>query len=302
MIPRAVFFDVDFTLIYPGPMFRGEGYHAFCERYGIDVDVSRFDQAVASAAPLLDDSEDAAYDAEIFVKYTRHIIEQMGGRGERLDSCAREIYGEWAACQHFELYEDVAPMLQRVSAAGVRIGLISNSHRCLTSFQSHFELQGLITGAISSPDHGFMKPHPSIFHAALQLVDVAASEAVMVGDSVRQDVEGALRAGMRAVLLHRGGRHHPRERELAGSGVSVITSLVDLPASPTCQSHRQMNRVHRTSELLKSDQHRAVRPSDSPVERLVPRTMTVTRLPILQYPFYPGGHAMLRPPSRCRCM
>ena len=231
MITRAVFFDVDFTLIYPGPMFRGEGYRAFCERYGIDVDVSRFDQAVASAAPLLDDQEDAVYDAEIFVKYTRHIIEQMGGRGQRLDPCAREIYAEWAACQHFELYEDVAPMLRRIAAAGVRIGLISNSHRCLVSFQAHFELQGLIAGAISSPDHGFMKPHPSIFQAALRLVDVPASEAVMVGDSVSQDVEGALRAGMHAVLLHRGEGPHPRERELVASGVPVIRSLADLPAA-----------------------------------------------------------------------
>ena len=48
-----------------------------------------------------------------------------------------------------------------------------------------------------------MKPHPSIFAAALQLVDVSAAEAVMVGDSVRQDIDGALGAGMRAVLLHR---------------------------------------------------------------------------------------------------
>ncbi len=229
MITRAVFFDVDFTLIYPGPMFRGEGYRAFCERYGIDVDISRFEQAVASAAPLLDDPEDPAYNSEIFVKYTRHIIEQMGGRGERLDPCAREIYGEWAACQHFELYEDVAPMLRRTAAAGVRIGLISNSHRCLASFQAHFELQGLIAGAISSPDHGFMKPHPSIFQAALRLLEVPASEAVMVGDSVSQDVEGALRAGMRAVLLHRGEAAHSREQELMSAGVPVIRSLSQLP-------------------------------------------------------------------------
>jgi len=229
VIPRAVFFDVDFTLIYPGPMFRGEGYRAFCERYGIDVDVSRFAQAVASAAPLLDDPPAPAYDAEIFVKYTRHIIEQMGGRGERLDPCAREIYREWAACQHFELYDDVAPMLRLTAAAGVRIGLISNSHRCLASFQAHFELQGLIAGAISSPDHGFMKPHPSIFQAALRLLDVPASEAVMVGDSVSQDVEGALRVGMRAVLLHRGDGTHPRDQELASAGVPVVRSLSRLP-------------------------------------------------------------------------
>ena len=129
----------------------------------------------------------------------------MGGRGPSLDACAREIYAEWAACQHFELYDDVPAALGDLAARGIRIGLISNSHRCLVSFQSHFELEGLISAVVSSSEHGFMKPHPSIFAAALQLVDVPAGDAVMVGDSVRQDVDGALRAGMRAVLLHRGG-------------------------------------------------------------------------------------------------
>jgi len=226
---KAVFFDVDFTLIYPGPMFRGEGYQAFCGRYGMDVDPGKFAQAVASAAPLLDGPEDTPYDAEVFVVYTRHIIEQMGGAGPSLDACAREIYAEWAACRHFELYDDVPDVLRELAGAGVRIGLISNSHRCLASFQSHFELQGLISATVSSSEHGFMKPHPSIFSAALQLVDVQPAEAVMVGDSLRHDVEGAIRAGMRAVLLHRGGGEHPRERELTPRGVRVIRSLGELP-------------------------------------------------------------------------
>ena len=38
---RLFCFDVDFTLIYPGPTFRGEGYQAFCARYGMDVDAGR---------------------------------------------------------------------------------------------------------------------------------------------------------------------------------------------------------------------------------------------------------------------
>jgi HAD superfamily hydrolase (TIGR01662 family) len=228
---RAVFFDVDFTLIYPGPTFRGEGYRRFCQRHGMAVDVSAFERAVASAASILDDPEDEAYDAAIFVRYTRHIIEQMGGRGDRLDACAREIYAEWAACQHFELYDDVAPVLRELDAAGVRIGLISNSHRCLASFQSHFELGGLIAGAISSSEHGLMKPHPSIFQAALDRVQVSPREAVMVGDNVRQDVEGALGAGMRAVLLHRSPQPHPRERQLAVQGIPVISSLSELPST-----------------------------------------------------------------------
>jgi putative hydrolase of the HAD superfamily len=224
---RAVFFDVDFTLIYPGPTFRGEGYRAFCARYGIEVDQSLFERSVASAARLLDGPDDA-YDAEVFVAYTRHIIEQMGGRGDRVDACAREIYDEWAACHHFELYEEVPGVLRELAAAGLRIGLISNSHRCLTAFQSHFDLQGLVTAAISGPEHGFMKPNPSIFRAALQLVNVDAGEAVMVGDSVSQDVEGAVRAGMRGVLLHRSREPHPRAPELMFAGVPVVSSLTEL--------------------------------------------------------------------------
>ena len=219
---KAVFFDVDFTLIYPGPMFRAEGYRAFCARYGMEVDPSKFERAVASAAALLESQEDTPYDADIYIAYTRHIIEQMDGRGDALDACARELYRECAACRHFELYDEVPGVLRELAGAGIRIGLISNSHRCLASFQSHFELQGLISAAISSSEHGLMKPHPSIFLAALQLVDVAPADAVMVGDSVRQDVEGALRAGMRAILLHRG---HTPPPECA---VPIIGSLREL--------------------------------------------------------------------------
>jgi putative hydrolase of the HAD superfamily len=223
---RAVFFDVDFTLIYPGPMFRGEGYRTFCARYGMDVDASKFGAAVAGAAPLLDQPDGSMYDAEIFVAYTRHIIEQMGGGGPAADTCAREIYAEWAACQHFELYDEVPGVLRQLAAAGIRIGLISNSHRCLASFQSHFELQDVISATVSSSEHGFMKPHPSIFTAALQLVEARPSDAVMVGDSLAHDVEGALRAGMRAVLLHRGENPPARAGEL---GVPVIRALTELP-------------------------------------------------------------------------
>jgi len=225
---RAVLFDVDFTLIEPGPMFRAEGYHSFCARYGMHVDASRFDTAVASASAVLDSAGDTPYDAELYVAYTRHIIEQMGGAGANLDACAREIYDEWASCQHFELYDEVPVVLRALAAGGLRIGLISNSHRCLESFQSHFELGGLIDATISSPDHGFMKPHPSIFSEALQRLGVQPSEALMVGDSVRDDVEGALGAGMHAVLVHRSGSPHPRAAELGARDVPIIRSLREL--------------------------------------------------------------------------
>ena len=211
---KAVFFDVDFTLIYPGPTFRGEGYKAFCARYGIDVDATKFEQGVASAARILEGPDE--YDPQVFVAYTSHIIETMGGRGPRVNDCAREIYDE------------VPGVLRELSAAGLRLGLISNSHRCLASFQSHFELQGLIAVAISGPEHGFMKPNPGIFREALRRAGVEPEASVMVGDSVAQDVEGAVRAGMRGILLHRGSEPHVRLPELTNAGVPVVGSLLDL--------------------------------------------------------------------------
>jgi HAD superfamily hydrolase (TIGR01662 family) len=228
---RAVVFDVDFTLIYPGPTFRGEGYQAFSKRYDIDIDPAKFEFAVGSASALLDDSEGSPYDHELFVAYTRHIIEQMGGKGcanAALDACAREIYAEWARSHHFELYEDVPGTLAALTAAGMKIGLISNSHRPLDEFQSHFELREFISAAVSSHEHGYMKPHPSIFLSALAKLDAAPRDAVMVGDSLRHDVEGALNIGMRAVWLHRGDNAAPTSLAVHDANVLVIRSLHEL--------------------------------------------------------------------------
>ena len=223
----AVFFDVDFTLIHPGPRFQGVGYQASCARHGIAVEADRFEAAVAGAASALD-SPDHVHDPDLYVHYTRRIIELMGGSGPRVETVAREMYDEWAEHQHFSLYDDVPDALRALAADGVRLGLISNGNRCLASFQSHFELDGLISVTVSSSEHGFMKPHPNIFQAALALVDVPAAEAVMVGDSLRHDVLGAMRAGWRGVWLARGLREGDAVPD--GIDVPVIRSLAELPA------------------------------------------------------------------------
>ena len=220
----AVFFDVDFTLIHPGRRFQAEGYQASCAAYGIDIDCERFSAAVAGAAHLLE-SEDQLYQDQLFVQYTARIIELMGGGGPDVETVAREIYRDWAEHRHFDLYDDVPDALRALKAQGFRLGLISNSHRPLVSFQSHFELDGLISVAVSSSEHGFMKPHPSIFRAALELMGVRPDEAAMVGDSFAHDVAGAQQAGMRPILLARDAA-----RVAPAPGVTVIQSLVDLPS------------------------------------------------------------------------
>ena len=221
---RAVFFDVDFTLIYPGPTFQGAGYARFCSEEDIIIDQSRFDDAVAAASIILDEVEEQVYDPKLFVHYTATIIEHMGGRGAGVIRVAERIYEQWASNHHFEIYDDVAPVLEDLAARGYLLGAISNSHRSLVAFTQHFKLDALIGTTISSAEHGFMKPHRSIFEAALQRARVRASEAVMVGDSLKADIEGALAAGMRGVLLRRSGE----VPSALPADVSIITTLYEL--------------------------------------------------------------------------
>jgi putative hydrolase of the HAD superfamily len=222
--PRAIFFDVDFTLIYPGPTFQAEGYARFCAEQHVSIETSRFEEAVAAASFILDEIEEQVYDSGLFVHYTATIIERMGGRGSGVVRAAERVYEEWATNHHFEIYDDVAPVLTELASRGFVLGAISNSHRSLDAFSAHFKLDGLLTATISSAEHGFMKPHRSIFEAALEKAGVEAANAVMVGDSLKADIEGALAAGLRGILLRRSGEL-PRALP---AGVRVITSLREL--------------------------------------------------------------------------
>src|SRR5690349_15778122 len=139
---RAVFFDVDFTLIHPGPAFQGHGYAEACARHGVRVDAARFDAAVAAASATLH-NEGGVYNPEIFVAYTCRIIEGMGGAGAGVVEAATDLYEAWSACHHFTLYEEVPEVLRDLRADGYRIGLISNTQRSLATFERHFALDGL---------------------------------------------------------------------------------------------------------------------------------------------------------------
>jgi putative hydrolase of the HAD superfamily len=223
-VTRAVFFDVDFTLIYPGPTFQAEGYRQACARYGIVVDATRFEAATAASAPMLDEADEQLYSHDLFIEYTASIIEHMGGRGEQVMDVAREIYEQWSVNHHFEMYDDVPAALQTIEQRGLIAGVISNSHRSLEAFCDHFALGRIITVSVSSAEHGYMKPHRSIFESALAKAGVNAAEALMVGDSLKHDAEGALSAGMRAVWLRRSGA----ALTPPPANVPVITTLADL--------------------------------------------------------------------------
>jgi len=209
---RAVVFDVDFTLAKPGPDLGPEGYERLGARYGLTLDPGAYDDARRAALADLKRHPELDHDEEIWIRFTQRIIEGMGGIGDTY-AAACEMEGAWAHAHHFELYDDAIPTLDALRGRGFKLGLLSNSARDLEEFVGHHRLT--VDAVLTSRSHGKTKPHETIFRRMLELLDVAAGEAVMVGDTIEDDVEGATAVGMRAVLVDREGRY-PRHDSISG--------------------------------------------------------------------------------------
>jgi putative hydrolase of the HAD superfamily len=218
---RAVLFDVDFTIAKPGPDLGPEGYQRLGERFGLELDPTRYGEARTRAVETLERHPELDHDEEVWVLFTEQIIRGMGGNTGRAYECAVEMTRAWEHAYNFQLFDDVLPVLAELRAHRLKVGLVSNTGRNLEEFVAHHGLD--VDAAVSSGAHGKTKPHPTIFQAALERLQVEAADAVMVGDSIEDDVEGAKAVGMRGILLDRENRYPDMDEKL--------TDLLELPAA-----------------------------------------------------------------------
>jgi HAD superfamily hydrolase (TIGR01662 family) len=200
---RAVLFDVDFTLARPGPELMPEGYVRCGAAHWLVLEAERYERARDAAFVDLQRHPELDHDEEMWIAFTERIVRGMGGDAPAAREVAVELTARWQQHANFELYEDTLPILRGLRARGIRVGLVSNSARDVREFALHHALE--IDAGISSFHHGKTKPHASIFRAVLELLEVEPEDALMVGDSVDDDVEGARAIGMHAVLLDRLG-------------------------------------------------------------------------------------------------
>jgi ribulose-1,5-bisphosphate 5-phosphatase len=219
---RAVLFDVDFTIARPGPELGPEGYRRLGARFGLELDPSRYGDAREKAVEGIRRHPELEHDEEIWVAFTERIIRGMGGDADSAYECAVEMTRAWEHAEHFELFDDALPVLGELRAEGLKLGLVSNTGRNLDEFVSHHRLE--VDAALGSGAFGRTKPHPTIFRAVLERLEVEPSGAAMVGDSPEDDVEGARAAGIeRAFLLDREDRYPELDDRLP--------DLFELPAA-----------------------------------------------------------------------
>ncbi len=136
---------------------------------------------------------------------------------------------------YFEAWEphtltdpDAGELFRRLRAAGIRVGVLSNTMWPRSVHEQVFRrdgVLGMIDGAVYTSEIEWTKPHPEAFRAAMAAVGISdPAGCVFVGDRPFDDVYGAKRAGMRAVLVP----HSDVPAYPAAEPDAVITRLADL--------------------------------------------------------------------------
>jgi len=125
--------------------------------------------------------------------------------------------------------EETLDVLRSLRDRGLLLGLVSNVSLLPHLMRADLEALGilaLLDSTTFSSEVGTRKPDPRIFRDALEKLGVAPEEAVFVGDRLMDDVDGAQRLGMRAILT----REFRQEEDPTVRPDAVIDRLGELPA------------------------------------------------------------------------
>lgn len=112
-------------------------------------------------------------------------------------------------------------LLEQVRAAGLRTAILTNGtiDPQRRKIEKH-RLAELVDVVVVTEEIGVHKPHPGAFQEVLALLGVAPDDAVMVGDNLENDIEGALAAGFSRAIWLAG----PGATPLEDARVSIVRS------------------------------------------------------------------------------
>lgn len=135
---------------------------------------------------------------------------------------------EWGPRPGVIPFPDTIQVLDELQKQGYRLGLLTNSFVPMWLRDEELKAYNLYhywDARISAADVGYVKPHPKIYHAILNLLHVSPNQAVFVGDRPKNDIVGANNVGMVSVLMS--PAHLDRELEDIQPDY-VINSLSEL--------------------------------------------------------------------------
>ncbi len=222
---RAVVFDWGGTLTPWHTVDVEEQWRTFATAYGGDeAMVARILAAERKAWARTRDDGGSSRLAEI--------LAEAGVASDHPGTSAAQAAYEEFWEPHTLTDPEVAPLFAGLRERGIKVGVLSNTIWSREYHEAVFARDGvldLIDGAVYSSEIEHAKPHPGAFAAALRAVDVDdPGSAVYVGDRPYEDVHGAQRAGLRAVLVPHSDIPAEQQVPVDVQPDAVVQRLLDL--------------------------------------------------------------------------
>jgi putative hydrolase of the HAD superfamily len=206
---RAIFFDAGNTLLYP----RLEDRARDLTEAGFPAQVEDFHAAERAAKQKLDvwlwpqirqGQVPRAIDHYYWGEYLASLMDLIGAPETEHARLIRLVADGFRDIRTWSVVMPETPAyLASLKAEGYFLGVISNSVGTLAGQLANTGLRDNFQAIFDSALVGVEKPHPEIFQMALGSAQVAANEAVFVGDTNATDVGGAQLAGLHGVLMDR---------------------------------------------------------------------------------------------------
>jgi len=122
---------------------------------------------------------------------------------------------------------DATKVLAWLGERGIKRGVCSNAPFPPEMMRRQVESNGiaeLVDAVVFSSEVGRRKPAPEVYLAALEAIGTTAEKTLFAGDRVREDYEGPVALGMRAVVVTAHADEPPPD------GIPAIASLAELPS------------------------------------------------------------------------
>jgi len=219
---RAVLFDAGNTLLF---LDYDRMADAVGSALGLPLTGARLAAGGRAAARSME--QPRATDRERAAAYLEALFLAAGVPEARLDE-VRDTRARLHAERHLwsGIAADTHDALARLRAAGLRLGVVSNSDGRVEEALQVSGLRDYFDVVVDSTLAGVEKPDPAIFRAALDVLGVGAAEALYVGDLYDVDVIGANAAGIPAVLLVGPDTSAPRGCTAVGSLGALADDLL----------------------------------------------------------------------------
>jgi len=227
---RGVLFDAAGTLIELSEP-PGETYARVAAAHGVALSPWRigdaFRRVVAQATPMVFPGETLERSAELEREWWRGVVRSTflaadsATRFDDFDAFFAELFARFGRPGSWRSRPGARDALRSLRSTGLATGVVSNFDQRLAKILQDLDFQPLLDCVVVPAQVGFAKPSREIFAFALDLLELAPSEAAFVGDDADRDVRGAEALGFRAV------------------DVASLDTLADLPerlGTPAAQS------------------------------------------------------------------